>query len=359
MTYRLARRPAWGGLNPFGRRSRPVAQGRRAPPSPSRRRAPLLSTPGGMVRSAARSSAIESDAHARAARRKNGTRHAAPRALGRPALGALNLGWAAARASIASIKPLIVRVQALAVGHLDRRAVPHQQGPRLDIRRALYEAASAMLTRYQGKTALKSWGQKITKRCHKKAVVAVARKLAVIMHAMWRDGTIYADRPHAGRRADRQGAHSFWASAHDVRGSLQPQTGVRLNAQGDPLRWMRTGADHRKREARYLACGRSDPGPRSNARDAAPPIHADMRRDGSTTAQTVPNPPSMSAEDCTAHQDSQPEDGSARRPVRRRAASRKRANQDSLENRRRRWPEREKRPRLRRQDKRPAVGRRM
>ena len=32
--------------------------------------------------------------------------------------------------------------------------------------------------------------------------------------------------------------------------------------------------------------------------------HADMRRDGSTTAQAVLNPPSMSAEDCTAHQDS-------------------------------------------------------
>ena len=28
-------------------------------------------------------------------------------------------------------------------------------------------------------------------------VVAVARKLAVIMHAMWRDGTDYADRPEA------------------------------------------------------------------------------------------------------------------------------------------------------------------
>jgi len=28
-----------------------------------------------------------------------------------------------------------------------------------------------------------------------------------------------------------------------------------------------------------------------------------MRRDGSTTAQMVLNPPSMSAEDCTAHQD--------------------------------------------------------
>ena len=71
-----------------------------------------------------------------------------------------------------------------------------------DVRRALYEAASAMLTRYKGKTALKSWGQKIAKRCHKKAVV-VARKLAVIMHAMWRDGTAYADRPRAdGRPGD-------------------------------------------------------------------------------------------------------------------------------------------------------------
>jgi transposase len=71
-----------------------------------------------------------------------------------------------------------------------------------EVRRALYEAASAMLTRYKGQTALKSWGQKIAKRCHKKAVVAMARKLAVIMHAMWRDGTDYADRPHADGTAD-------------------------------------------------------------------------------------------------------------------------------------------------------------
>lgn len=66
-----------------------------------------------------------------------------------------------------------------------------------DVRRALYEAASSMLTRYKGKTRLKAWGEKLAKRCHKKAVVAVARKLAVIMHAMWRDGTDYADRPEA------------------------------------------------------------------------------------------------------------------------------------------------------------------
>ena len=71
-----------------------------------------------------------------------------------------------------------------------------------EVRRALYEAASAMLTRYKGKTAIKSWGQKIAKRCHKKAVVAVARKLAVVMHAMWRDGTFYTDRPHAHDTSD-------------------------------------------------------------------------------------------------------------------------------------------------------------
>lgn len=70
-----------------------------------------------------------------------------------------------------------------------------------DVRRALYEAASAMLTRYKGRAALKTWGEKIARRCHKKAVVAVARKLAVIMHAMWRDGTFYADDPHAEDRS--------------------------------------------------------------------------------------------------------------------------------------------------------------
>lgn len=73
-----------------------------------------------------------------------------------------------------------------------------------DVRRCLYEAASAMLTRYHGTTALKTWGQKIAKRCHKKGVVAVARKLSVIMHAMWRDGSEYADRPDAASEAAKK-----------------------------------------------------------------------------------------------------------------------------------------------------------
>jgi transposase len=61
-----------------------------------------------------------------------------------------------------------------------------------DARRALYEAASALMTRFRGWTALKAWGLKIAKaRGMKKATSAVARKLGVIMHAMWRHGTEY------------------------------------------------------------------------------------------------------------------------------------------------------------------------
>jgi transposase len=59
-----------------------------------------------------------------------------------------------------------------------------------EVRHPLYEAANIMLTRYRGFSSLKAWGLKIAKKHgHKKACVAVARRLAVIMHAMWRDGT--------------------------------------------------------------------------------------------------------------------------------------------------------------------------
>jgi transposase len=67
-----------------------------------------------------------------------------------------------------------------------------------DVRRALYEAASAMLTRFKCDDTIKTWGLKLAKsKCHAKARVAVARKLAVVMHAMWRDGTFYVGDPHA------------------------------------------------------------------------------------------------------------------------------------------------------------------
>ncbi|MDE2581868.1 MAG: transposase [Rhodospirillales bacterium] len=59
-----------------------------------------------------------------------------------------------------------------------------------EMRTLLYEAASWLLTRSKVWTSLKAWGMKLARhRGHKRAVTAVARKLAVIMHAMWRDGT--------------------------------------------------------------------------------------------------------------------------------------------------------------------------
>ncbi|MGY3146481.1 transposase [Bradyrhizobium sp. USDA 3397] len=65
-----------------------------------------------------------------------------------------------------------------------------------DVRRALYEAASALLTRYKKKDKVKTWGLALAKRAsHRKATVAVARKLAVIMHAMWTTGTFYCGDP--------------------------------------------------------------------------------------------------------------------------------------------------------------------
>ena len=54
----------------------------------------------------------------------------------------------------------------------------------------LFEAAGVLLTRVQKWCALKAWGLRLARRVgFKKAKVAVARKLAVILHRMWRDGT--------------------------------------------------------------------------------------------------------------------------------------------------------------------------
>jgi hypothetical protein len=54
----------------------------------------------------------------------------------------------------------------------------------------LFAAANVMLSRSTWWTALKHWGITLAKHSSlKKAKVAVARKLAVIIHRMWRDGT--------------------------------------------------------------------------------------------------------------------------------------------------------------------------
>ena len=58
------------------------------------------------------------------------------------------------------------------------------------VRTLLYEAANVMLTRYKGQLKLKDWAFAIAKRSTmRKARVALARRLAIIMHAMLRNGT--------------------------------------------------------------------------------------------------------------------------------------------------------------------------
>jgi len=58
------------------------------------------------------------------------------------------------------------------------------------LRSYLYEAANVLLTRVARWSALKAWGVRLAKRSGlRKAKVAVARKLAVILHRMWVDGT--------------------------------------------------------------------------------------------------------------------------------------------------------------------------
>ena len=54
------------------------------------------------------------------------------------------------------------------------------------VRAVLYEAAHIILTRPMHGGALKSWAMRLAKRAGmKKAKVALARKLAVVLHRMW------------------------------------------------------------------------------------------------------------------------------------------------------------------------------
>jgi transposase len=58
------------------------------------------------------------------------------------------------------------------------------------VRVALFEAAHVMLTRSAKWSSLKSWAIRVAQRRGlKRAKVALARKLAVVLHRMWMDGT--------------------------------------------------------------------------------------------------------------------------------------------------------------------------
>lgn len=70
-------------------------------------------------------------------------------------------------------------------GHISKRGDRH-------VRSLLYEAATVILTRSSADSALRTWGLKLRERIgFKRAAIAVARKLAVTMHAMLRSGEMF------------------------------------------------------------------------------------------------------------------------------------------------------------------------
>ncbi len=77
------------------------------------------------------------------------------------------------------------------MGQIDGRFAlnPSRSGGKLAL--SLYEAANSLLTGPSGRWSwLKAWGLRVGKRRGmKRAIVAVARRLAVVLHRMWVDGT--------------------------------------------------------------------------------------------------------------------------------------------------------------------------
>lgn len=76
-------------------------------------------------------------------------------------------------------------------GQTDRHGHITRDGDKL-LRGYLFEAAHVLLTRQRGHSALRRWGLKLArKKGYGKAKVAVARKLAVLLHRLWLTGDSY------------------------------------------------------------------------------------------------------------------------------------------------------------------------
>ena len=80
------------------------------------------------------------------------------------------------------------------------------------LRTYLYEAAGIILHRVPRWSALKAWGTRLAMRIGtRKATVAVARKLSVILHRMLRDGSEFrwsAKEVHAALASDSKATRS-------------------------------------------------------------------------------------------------------------------------------------------------------
>ena len=80
-------------------------------------------------------------------------------------------------------------------GEIDRSGTISKAGDR-GLRALLYEAATALMGRSAKRCWLKRWAEKVAKRRGvKRARVALARRLAVVLLAMWKTDTPYRCEP--------------------------------------------------------------------------------------------------------------------------------------------------------------------
>jgi len=94
-------------------------------------------------------------------------------------------------------------------GEIDRMGGISKCGDAM-MRTVLFEAAQSMLTRTIKWSWLKAWGMKIARhRGMRRAIVAVARRIAVVMHRIWVDGTEF--------RWIREGCSSMRAAPDQLR----------------------------------------------------------------------------------------------------------------------------------------------
>lgn len=108
------------------------------------------------------------------------------------------------------------RVVGAYLGLAPRRAASAEQDPQLQItkagdgflRRLLVSSAHYILTRNAPDTDLKRYGEALAQRggknAKKRAVVAVACKLAVLLHRLWTTGEVYEPLRNSARRQRRQ-----------------------------------------------------------------------------------------------------------------------------------------------------------
>lgn len=74
-----------------------------------------------------------------------------------------------------------------------------------DVRATLYGAANAMMMCSVASSEIKNWGLRLMlRKGRRRAVLAVARKLAVIMHRIWADGIDFRHEPlRSAARSDQ------------------------------------------------------------------------------------------------------------------------------------------------------------